>query len=262
MSKGRKRLGLALAGGVARGRAHLGVLQVLAEAGIEADFVSGVSAGAVVGAFYAAGVDIHQLAELSQSFRWRQIVRLPVLNPFRSGIDRLGLLDFYNLEMLMIRLIGDLTFEELSKPFVVGVTDLITGEPVNIRAGRVAAAVRASSSVPGVVVPARWGNRLVCDGFASNNLRTRVLREMGADVVLGVNIMPLSHHRPRNFFWAGSMAVTNLIMNAGDPPEATDLMIEPSVAEMDFLIPDAIELIQRGRAAAEAALPRLQALLE
>ncbi len=261
MTHHRKRLGLALAGGVARGRAHLGVLQVLEEAGIEVDLLSGVSAGAIVGALYAAGLSLARMAELSKQFSWKTIARPILLNPFRRGLDRLGLIDFHNLEMTLIRAIGDITFDELQRPFVVGVTDLITGEAINITAGRVAAAVRASSSVPGVVAPCLWRDRLVCDGFASNNLRIQVLRDLGAEVVVGVNIMPLAHHRPPNFFWAGSTALTNLIVHAGDHPDTADVWIEPDVAEMDYLIPDDIELVQRGRAAAAAALPQLLALL-
>lgn len=261
MESHRKRLGLALAGGVARGRAHLGVLQVLEEAGIEVDLVSGVSAGAIVGALYAAGLSLERLFELSKCFSWSNLVRPIVLNPFRRGLDRLGLVDFYNLEMAIIQALGDITFAELRRPFVVGVTDLVTGEAINISTGRVAAAVRASSSVPGIVAPCRWRNQLICDGFASNNLRIQVLRDLGADVVLGVNIMPLARHRPPNFFWAGSTALTNLIVHAGDRLDSADAMIEPDVAEMDFLIPDDIELVQRGRAAAAAVLPQLLMLL-
>lgn len=261
MTQHRKRLGLALAGGVARGRAHLGVIQVLEEAGITVDFISGVSAGAVVGALYAAGLSLTRLAELSKRFSWATIARPIVLNPFRSGFDRLGLVDFYNLELLLIRAIGDITFEELQRPLVVGVTDLITGEAINITTGRVAAAVRASSSVPGFVAPCVWRHRLVCDGFASNNLRIQVLRDLGAEVVVGVNIIPLAHNRPPNFFWAGNTALANLLVHASDPPETADVWIEPDVAEMDYLVPDDIELIERGRAAARAALPQLLALL-
>ncbi|MCS6845071.1 MAG: patatin-like phospholipase family protein [Caldilineales bacterium] len=257
----RPRIGLALAGGVMRGRAHLGVLQVLEEAGIRADLVSGVSAGAVVAALYASGMSVERMLALSRHYRWRKIVRPILLNPFRSGLDRLGLFDFYNLEMELIRAIGDVTFDELPIPLVVGATDLLTGEAVNITSGRVAAAVRASASVPGFVAPVRYGGRLLCDGFASNNLRLRVLHEMGADVVIGVNIMPLLHRRPRNAYWAGSVALSNLISRSLDPCDEADVLIEPDVAEMDFLIPDHIELVQRGRAAAEAALPRLRALL-
>lgn len=256
-----RRLGLALAGGVARGIAHVGVIQVLEEAGIEADLVSGVSAGSIVGACYAAGMSGAQLAQMAREIRWRKLARPAFLNPFRRGRARLGLVDFYNLELMLIHLIGDLTFAELRRPLAIGATDLVTGEPVTITSGRVAAAVRASSSMPGLVVPARRGKRLLCDGFVSNNLPIQVLREMGAEVVVAVNIIPLAGRPPSNPFWAGNAGVSNLILRSGDAPASADLLIEPDLAEVSYLRLDAADLIARGRAAAEPLLPRLRALL-
>lgn len=261
MALKRKRLGLALAGGMARGRAHVGVIQELEAAGIEADFVSGVSAGAIVGACYAAGMKAAQLAGLSDSFSWLRLARPIVLNPFRQGLSRMGLLDFHNLEMLLIRAIGDVTFDDLARPFAVGATDLVSGERIVITNGRVAPAVRASASVPGVVAPARWRGRTLCDGFASNNVPIQVLRDMGADVVLAVNIMPVARSLPSNFFWAGSKALSGLVLCAGDPLDLADVLVEPELAEVDYVLPNAKEVMERGRAAAEPLVPRLKALL-
>lgn len=261
MFKQRKRLGLALAGGVMRGRAHVGVIQVLEEAGVEVSFLSGVSAGALVGACYAAGGDASRLTELAQVFSWPKLARLSVLNPFRTGLARLGLLDFQNLEMLLIQSIGDVTFAELARPFAVGATDLVSGERIVITRGRVAQAVRASSSVPGVVAPTRWRGRILCDGFASNNVPIQVLRDMGADVVLAVNLMPVARRMPSNLFWAGSTAISALVLQAGDPLDLADILVEPDLAESDYLFPDLDDLLARGRVAAAAVLPQLQALL-
>ena len=259
--KQRKRLGLALAGGVMRGRAHVGVIQVLEDAGIEVNFLSGVSAGAIVGATYAMGIDAARLTELARLFSWAKVASLSVLNPFRSGVARLGLLDFQNLEMLMIQSIGDVTFAELARPFAVGATDLVTGERIVITSGRVALAVRASSSVPGVVAPARWRGRILCDGFASNNVPIQILRDMGADVVLAVNLMPMARRMPSNLFWAGSTAISALVLQAGDPLDLADILIEPDLAEIDYLFPNMNDVLARGRAATEAIIPQLKALL-
>ncbi len=261
MFKQRKRLGLALAGGVMRGRAHVGVIQVLEEAGIEVSFLSGVSAGAIVGAAYATGITADRLGELAKEFSWPKVARLSVLNPFRSGLARLGLLDFQNLELLLIGSIGDVTFAELARPFAVGATDLVTGERIVITSGRVAHAVRASSSVPGVVAPARWRERLLCDGFASNNVPIQILRDMGADVVLAVNIMPVARRMPSSLFWAGSTAISALVLQAGDPLDLADILIEPDLAEIDYLFPQGNDLIARWRAATTPILPQLIALL-
>jgi NTE family protein len=234
---------------------------VLEEAGIEVSFLSGVSAGAIVGAAYATGITADRLGELAKEFSWPKVARLSVLNPFRSGLARLGLLDFQNLELLLIGSIGDVTFAELARPFAVGATDLVTGERIVITSGRVAHAVRASSSVPGVVAPARWRERLLCDGFASNNVPIQILRDMGADVVLAVNIMPVARRMPSSLFWAGSTAISALVLQAGDPLDLADILIEPDLAEIDYLFPQGNDLIARGRAATTPILPQLIALL-
>ena len=259
--KQRKRLGLALAGGVMRGRAHVGVIQVLEEAGIEVNFLSGVSAGAIVGATYAMGIDAARLAELAKLFSWPKVATLSVLNPFRSGLARLGLLDFQNLEMLLIESIGDVTFAELARPFAVGATDLITGERIVITSGRVAHAVRASSSVPGVVVPARWRGRILCDGFASNNVPIQILRDMGADVVLAVNLMPMARRdalQPllgREHGHQRTRAAGGRSAGLGRYSRRADL------AEIDYLFPNLHDVLARGRAATLPIIPQLKALL-
>lgn len=261
MWRPRKRLGLALSGGVARGRAHVGVIQALEEAGIRADFVSGVSSGAMVAAAYAAGLGMAELTQLARAFSWYKIATPILPLPGRRGPARLGLVDFHKLELFMIRAIGDITFDELALPLAVGATDLVTGERIVITHGRVAQAVRASASVPGVVAPARWRGRLLCDGFTSNNLPTQILRDMGADVVVAVNIMPVAGRAPSNFFWAGSTALSALVMQAGDPLDRADIVIEPDLAEIDYLYPRTGELLARGHAATQAILPHLRALL-
>ena len=183
------------------------------------------------------------------------------VNPFRSGLSRLGLFDFHNLETVMIRAIGDITFEELAKPLAIGASDLITGQRVTITDGRVALAVHASSAVPGVVIPVRWRGSLLCDGVVSGNIPIRELREMGADVVLAVNIMSRHRKMPSSFLWAGSNAFTQLVIRAGDCLKSADLLIEPDLAETDYLFPDGQELIALGWAATEPIITQLQALL-
>jgi len=261
MWKQRKRLGLALSGGMARGRAHVGVIQALEEAGIHADFVSGVSAGAMVAAAYAAGLSMAGMGQLAREFNWLKIATPILPLPRRAGLGRLGLLDFGKIETFLIRAIGDLTFDELVKPLAIGATDLVTGERVVITNGRVVHAVRASSSVPGVVAPARWRGRLLCDGFASNNLPIQILRDMGADVVVVVNLMPLARRVPSTLFWAGSTAVSALVLQAGDPLDLADIVIEPDLAEIDYLLPRCDDLLARGRAATLPIIPLLQTLL-
>ena len=259
--KQRKRLGLALSGGVARGRAHVGVIEALDKAGIHADFISGVSAGALVAAAYAAGLNPAALNKLSAQFTWPRIAAPILPLPGRRGVRHLGLMDFSKIEPFLIGAIGDLTFDELQIPLAIGATDLVTGEPVVLTDGRVVHAVRASASVPGVVAPTLWRGRLLCDGFASSNLLIGVLREMGADVVVAVNIMPLGRQTPSNLFWAGSAALSALVLKAGDALEQADFVVEPDLAETDYVLPRSQEVLRRGAAAVTPILAPLKALL-
>lgn len=257
----RKRLGLALSGGVVRGLAHVGVIQALEAEGIHADFISGVSAGALVGACYAGGLDMEGLARMAREFNWVRVATPVLPRPRRLGPTQLGMVNFSKIELFLIRAIGDLTFDELPRPLAIGATDLLTGERVVITSGRVALAVRASASVPGVVIPAHWRGRLLCDGFASSNLLIHILREMGADVVVAVNIMPLGRAVPSNLFWAGSAALSALVLKAGDSLDQADFVVEPDLAEIDYVIPRVADVLERGRAAAAPILPALRALL-
>lgn len=257
----RKRLGLALSGGVARGLAHVGVIQALEAEGIHADFVSGVSAGALVGACYAGGLSVDGLARMAHEFNWVRIAT-PVLPRLRrQGPAQLGLVNFSKIELFLARAIGDVTFDELPRPLAIGATDLLTGERVVITSGRVALAVRASASVPGIVEPARWRGRLLCDGFASSNILIQVLRDMGADVVLAVNIMPRGRAVPSNPFWVGNAALSGLVMQGGDSWAHADVVIEPDLAEARYVLPKLSDMLTRGQQATGSAIAHLKALL-
>src|SRR3990172_8242467 len=176
----RKVVGLALGGGVVRGLAHIGVLAVLEREGIPIDLVAGSSVGSVIGAGYSAGIKLDRLIEFSRQMNWLSIAR-PVW-PVR------GLVSFERLERLLIGEIGDISFADLKVPYAAVATDLHTGEMVVIQHGRVASAVRASCSVPGIVEPALVDGRLLVDGNYSNSTPVSVVRDMGAEYVIGVDI--------------------------------------------------------------------------
>ena len=147
-----KRLGLALSGGGSRGIAHVGALQVLAEAGIEIHAVAGVSAGAVVAAALAAGLSIDRITEMTQRFNWRQIAR--------PAWPHRGFISFAPLERFLVRELGDLDITQLKLPFAAQATDVVTGESVVFLSGRLAPRVRASCTVPPVVQPVEIDGRL------------------------------------------------------------------------------------------------------
>lgn len=251
---GRKRIGLALSGGVARGPAHLGVLAVLEREGIPVDCVAGTSAGAVVGALYCAGMGLERAMEMLAHFGWGQIAS--AVWPSR------GFVSFDKMEHWLVALIGDVPFDELQRPFAVMATDLQTGEAVLLREGPVARAVHASCAVPGFVVPVELNGRLLGDGGASGNLPVAAARALGAEFVIGVDLFPIAIRRRWGPFGFGFAALENLIRRSGGGMEEADCLIVPELAGTGYLrFQRAVEMAAWGVRAAEARLPAIRAAL-
>jgi NTE family protein len=249
-----KRVGLALGGGVARGLAHVGVLNVLLRAGIPIDVVSGSSAGALVGAAYCAGLDIEQIKILARKVRWWHLAR-PTW-PLK------GFVSFAGLEKMLKATIGDLDFSDLKIPFAVAATDLETGEAVVIHSGRVAPAVRASCSVPGVVTPVEIEGHILGDGNFSASVPTAAARSLGADYIIGVDIFQPALRKHWGPFGYGFAALEILIQRIGSGLEGADCLIAPDLAGRTYLrLEQAEVLITLGERAAEAKLPDIQAAL-
>ena len=182
MTTEKRRLGLALSGGAARGMAHVGVLKVLAEEGIPIDCIAGTSAGALVGGAYAAGMSLAELEDVAHNLRWRDVGRMTLS---RLGIQSNARMEDY------IRARFPLTrFEQLRIPFAAVATDLQTGEAVVMSGeGELAFAIRASCALPGWYVPvADESGRQLVDGGLVANVPTEAVRALGAEVVLAVDV--------------------------------------------------------------------------
>jgi NTE family protein len=247
-------VGLALGGGAVRGLAHVGVLTVLEREGIPIHCVAGASVGSVIGAIYCATGDIEPFRELARTVRWRDVAR-PTW-PVRGWIT------FERLERWLAGLVGDLSFDELRLPFACVATDLESGEPVVLREGRVAAAVRASCSIPGLVAPVRRDGRWLGDGGVSDNLPVAATRAVGADYVIGVDICLPTYRGRWGPFGVGFSGLESAIRNAGGGVRSADCLITPDLAGFSYVrFTRRDELIARGAAAAEAALPRIRAAL-
>jgi len=174
------RLGLALGGGAARGFAHIGVLQVLEEAGIRPVLVAGTSAGSLVAALYASGKSAAELGQLALSMDESSLTDWAF--PGR-GLIRGDALARYVREQT-----GQRNIEQLPLPLGIVATDLDSGEPVLFRRGDVGLAVRASSAVPAVFQPVKIGQREYVDGGLASPVPVRFARQMGAELVLAVDI--------------------------------------------------------------------------
>ncbi|MCE1162563.1 MAG: patatin-like phospholipase family protein [Thiomonas sp.] len=178
----RPRLGLALGGGAARGMAHLGVLRALAEAGIEVDIIAGCSIGALVGAVAASG-STDGLEATFKTFDWRK-----TLSFFDVVFPRAGLIDGAKVTALVREHLPDTRIEALPIRFAAIATDLRSGAEVVLRSGDVIDAVRASIAVPGIFTPVRAEGRVLVDGGLSNPVPVSVVRAMGADRVIAVDL--------------------------------------------------------------------------
>jgi NTE family protein len=178
----RPRIGLALSGGAARGIAHVGVLRALEENAIPIDAIAGASAGALVGGLYASGLTISEIEDLCRKFRWRHTARF--------SFSRLGLQSNARMEDFLRARLPVTRFEELKIPLAVMVTDLRQGAPIVLRdTGDVPFAIRASACLPALYVPCRdEQGRLLVDGGLVANLPISQARDLGADIVIAVDV--------------------------------------------------------------------------
>ncbi len=211
---GRPRVGLALSGGGARGAAHIGVLRVLEEMRIPVDYVAGTSMGAIIGGLYASGMSADEIEKALAAIDWSDIfddspprVSLSVRRKtdgdrflldkqagVRNGALSLptGIITGQKLYLELRKLTldaGDATdFGALPIPFRCVATDIADGQPVVLSAGDLAAAIRASMAVPAVFAPVDLGGARLVDGGISNNMPIDIVREMGAEVVIAVDV--------------------------------------------------------------------------
>ena len=174
------KVGLALGGGAARGFAHIGVIQVLEEAGIQVDLVVGTSAGSVVAALYASGSGGSALSKLADGMDESTLTDWAF--PGR------GLLRGEALAKYIRDNVGGKSIEQMRIPLGIVATDLDTGAPILFRRGDPGVAVRASSAVPAVFQPVRIGTREYVDGGLVSPVPVRFAREMGAEIVIAVDI--------------------------------------------------------------------------
>ncbi len=237
-----------------RGLAHLGALSVLEREGIPIDVVAGSSAGSLIGAVYCAGLGVRQLTELANLTGWRNFASLTASTK--------GFVSFAKLESWLVALIGDLTFADLSKPFAVVATDLESGEPVILKEERLAPAVRASCSVPGIVPPVKMQGRLLMDGGASDNLPVAAARAMGADFVIAVDVCPPAFRRRWGPLGVGAAALETLVRRTGGGFAAADCLISPDLVGFSYVrFSQREEVMARGASATEKQLPLIQEAL-
>ena len=252
------KLGLALGGGAARGFAHIGVIQVLEEAGIRPDLVCGTSAGSLVAALYASGKNGQALQQVALTMDEAVITDWTL--PFVSR----GVLKGEALGRYVDGLVGRRTIENLKMPLGIVATDLRTGEGILFQRGSTALAVRASSAVPGVFEPVRIAGRDYVDGGLVAPVPVGYARQMGANFVIAVDISSPpddSDNTGTLQIVLQTFAIMSKSINRYELKQA-DLVIKPAltgVTSTNFAARR--QAIESGRRAMLMALPALKAAL-
>ena len=249
------RVGLALGGGAAKGFAHIGVIKMLEANGIKPVVVSGTSAGSVVGALYASGMDAYALQQKAVALDEASIRDVSL---FSGGVVKgQKLQDYVNAQL------GDRTFEKLKKPLAVVATRLEDGQRTVFVRGNVGQAVRASSSIPGVFEAVSIGKHHYVDGGVVSPVPVDAARELGADFVVAVDISSKASGTADPSSMLGnvnrSIAIMGQKLGAAELARA-DTVIRPSVNDIgatDFAQKN--RAILEGERAAQAALPQIRA---
>jgi len=180
--KKRKKLGLALGSGGPRGLYHIGVLRTLAKHNIPIDYIAGSSVGAWVGAFYALHQDIAQLEELISGNKTAKFMSM-----FEFSLSG-GLIKGEKLERLLNEWLKGAKFSDTKIPYRAVATDLKAGIPFVFETGKLAPALRASMAIPGAFKPVAYKNKILIDGGVSNPVPDDIVRQMGADIVLAIDL--------------------------------------------------------------------------
>ena len=253
----RPRVGLALAGGFARGIAHIGVLRVFREAGIPIDMVAGTSVGALIGAGYCAGSSLETMENIACETKFTDFGRWTP--------SWLGLATNQRMEQFLARFSPIKNFEELKTPLAIAATDINAGLPVYYyQKGPIAPALRASCAYPGLFVPIQYDGRTLVDGFLTALVPYEGLLLMGAEVVIAVYLEPGMNGEPRTFTDVLSRSFTIIQRHADlEWRQYVDVTIEPDVTPFvwdDFT--KTPEMVRAGEEAAMKALPEIRAAIE
>ncbi|ULQ59007.1 patatin-like phospholipase family protein [Brucepastera parasyntrophica] len=290
--KERPKIAVVLAGGGAWGLAHIGVLKVLEEAGIPIDIVVGTSMGSIVGGLYAAGFTSDQIRQIALGADWTNLFFessvagntsfLEIqdkkryafgINFNRDGISlNSGILPGYNLlrffDALTLRIPAPADFDSLPRRFRAVATDLETGERVVFSDGFIADAMRSSMSIPGVFTPWFIDNRYLIDGGVVDNLPIDVAREMGADIIIAVDLLskkPLSAKDLERSPVSTLGNMLNIFIRGNVTPQLKDADILFSVDVQDFSQTDfqkVTGLAEVGEKTAREQLGELEALYQ
>lgn len=300
----RLKVGVVLGGGGAKGASHIGALKYIEEMGIPVDYVAGTSMGSIIGGFYALGYSPEELTKLISEMKWSEYIGNKIDRPVLSEEMRLRnstmllqvpfshesladnkknssfisqLPSAYVNNSSLVNLFNDLCigyqeemdFNDLPIPFACVATDMITGKEVVLRNGSISTAMRASMAIPGVFSPVMIGDMVLVDGGLVNNFPADVLRDMGADIIIGVEVTSTKtvtaddlKSLPQVF---ARLLITSTSAKRQENRAMCDVHIVPDISGFGMLsfTPDAIDtLVGRGYKKANEFHDQLLAIKE
>ena len=256
----RKKIGIALSGGAARGFAHLGVLKVLREHGVPVDFIAGTSSGSIVGAAFASGLSIEEIVEMGRKMTWYRMTGF--------SFSPKGFLSNASMGAYLRKNFPHDKFEDLPIPFAAVTCDLQTGEAVILRdSGDLVDAVRASCAIPGIFTPVEIDGKRLFDGGVVANVPTKAVKKLGAEIVIAVDVLAAGAT-----YWGTPSTLigiffqsTMLLLRAASKAHhyRADVVIIPKIAH---LRPDEIgkidEFIKAGEEAALEKIDEIKAVID
>ncbi len=251
------KIGLALGSGGARGFAHLGVIMALEDAGIPIHLIAGSSMGALVASFYGAEIDLNRLYKLSTAFKRKYFLDFTV--------PKMGFISGKKIKEFIKVFTHGKNIEDLSIPIAIVATDLLTGEKVVFNQGPVADAVRASISIPGIFVPEKINGRILVDGGVSDRVPISVVKDMGADIVIAVDVSRVKRN-------AEITTIYDVIMQSIDIMQieiinnreiSADIMIRPPVEIYSTrAFTNIEEIINLGKEEAQKQIKQIETIIE
>lgn len=258
----KKKIGLALGSGGAKGLAHIGVIKVLERNNIPIDCIAGTSAGALIGGAYAKTKDIDKIEDIIRESKYRDLIRT-FFDPTRSP----GLVKGQSILEFLEEKIGTADIKDLNIPFQAVATDIKTGNSVIFDKGDLLEAIRASISIPILLTPVSKKDKILIDGAFSDPIPANVVKKMGADIVIAVNLNNESIIRDNKKI--NSISMTQTIIDlfsynlSIEKVKEADIVINPKTTNVSWLkFAGGIDLIQKGEEATLEVLPEIKKLVD
>lgn len=289
-SEKRKKVGLALGGGGARGFAHIGALKVFEEESIPIDFIAGTSIGSVVGGAYASGLGPGQLVEKVKELMEGPLAKLSIFKAmgdspeqkemglarkiglffkgqwlFTQALFNPGMIEDRDFQSVINHFIPDIGIEDTKIPFRAVAVDLITGKEVVLSTGSMREAIMASCAVPGFMPPVKRGDMLLVDGGTVNIMPCSIARRCGADVVIGIDV-DRDINADQDFnnaidVYTRAAMIGSYHLAAACVKEA-DVLIRPQVGDMKwFELKHSMDVIREGEHCARESMGRIRDLI-